>query len=225
MKCTLNPFSEAPLQVSFVCKCVRATSLCKNFRPLISFASCNGPYYCFTALPLQGLLSNLGCESGFIQEPLQNNVLSRGTSHEMKTIKQASEQDCKTVAHSLLISWLFSRPEGVDQAVLPKQLKISSVNFYCCHILHWHSSLYCSIHLVRAGNTWKGHFLRQKRNYRMSHSGVGWRHLTVFSVIPEGFPLCWSPLGWDCSPFFLLLCSSFWGSEDFECRWDSLSLQ
>lgn len=45
------------------------------------------------ALPLEGLLSDLGCESQFTQEPLQNNVLSIGTSHEMETIKQSSEQD------------------------------------------------------------------------------------------------------------------------------------
>ena len=45
------------------------------------------------ALPLKGLVSDLGCKSQFIWEPLQNNVLSIGTSHEMKTIKQASEQD------------------------------------------------------------------------------------------------------------------------------------
>ena len=54
------------------------------------------------ALPLKGLLSDLGCESQFIQEPLQNNALSIGTSHEMKTVKQASEQD------SLRYSSLFS---------------------------------------------------------------------------------------------------------------------
>lgn len=45
------------------------------------------------ALPLERLLSDLGCESQFIWEPLENNALAVGTSFEMKTIKQASEQD------------------------------------------------------------------------------------------------------------------------------------
>lgn len=51
----------------------------------------------------------------------------------------------------------------MDQAVLPKQLKISSVNFYCCHILHWHLCLYCSINLVRAGNNWNKGILKTKQ--------------------------------------------------------------
>lgn len=72
-----------------LCAHVSRPHLCRNFKCLISFVSC----YCFMALPLKGLLSDLGCESQFTREPLQNNVLSIGTSHEMKTIKLASEQD------------------------------------------------------------------------------------------------------------------------------------
>lgn len=92
---TLSPAHRSSFLCVHVCPGRSSTGISNV---LISFASC----YCFLALPLKGLLSDLGCESQFTQEPLQNSVLSIGTAHEMKTVKQTSAQD------SLRYSSLFS---------------------------------------------------------------------------------------------------------------------
>lgn len=65
---------------------------------------------------------------------------------------------------SLLISRLRSKPEGVDQAVLPKQLEISAVNFCCCHILPWQRCGHCSGSWVRWETLGTRVFLKAKRN-------------------------------------------------------------
>lgn len=96
----------------------------------------------------------------------------------------------------------------MDQAVLPKQLKISSVNFYCCHILHWHSYLYSSVHLVRTGNNWNKSFFETKKELQRTR-----QHLTLRLdglETPDGFQNCFIRTPW-LPPSCWGDCSVFWG--------------
>lgn len=122
--------------------------------------------------------------------------LSVGVSHDIRTGQQASEQDSCSYSSPFSANKLTAfQTRGVDQAVLPKQLKISSVNFYCCHILHWHVCLHCSINLVRAGDGWDVGIFRTNMQLQQAHWGVAVRewpgrreHLAVFRIASKVSP-------------------------------------
>ena len=142
---------------------------------------------------------------------------SQGELLMKETSKVASEKACwDMAAHSLLISPLLSRPEGVAQAFL-LQLKISSVNFTAAIVCT--DVCVCSVLLIWSEQERIGTraVLKLNRNCRGLDCVSFWGRQET----SDNFQNCFiRPLRclWDG-----IAQSSFLGDEDFEHRWDSFT--
>ena len=99
---------------------------------------------------------------------------------------------------------------------MPKQWKISSVNFHCCHILHWHLYLHGSIDWLELETVGTRVLFKTKRELGVSLGGgveTPNNFLNCFTSSPWLLKTCWVKL-----LELLLLSSSSRGCEDSECR-------